>query len=144
MKFYFVGIVKGGYTTLIDPDGKPRIVCFSKKSIAKECVNYMSEYRSSYGVWPDMNLEKPVSRINPDKNAKKRTPQEIINYIEIDKKSKHDLDMMSTTSGVSFFYCHNFNYENDLLRIQLIGQKIDGEISVPYFISRLDHRLKKV
>jgi len=144
MDFHFISIVKGGYINITDPDGKTRILCFSCEYIARNCVNYVSRYRSTYGVWPDLNLNVPVARINPDKTAKKRTPKEIINYIEIDKKNKHDLDVMSTTSGVSYFYCHNFNYENDLLRIQLTGQKIDGEISVPYFITRLDHRLKKV
>ena len=144
MKFYFVGIVKGGYTTLIDPDGKPRIVCFSKKNIAKECVNYMSEYRSSYGVWPDMNLEKPVSRINPDKNAKKRTPENIRKYIFTEQKVKSQLDEMSTGTGVSYFYCHYFEYNDDLLRISISGQKIDGEIDDGYYKSRLDTRLKIV
>ena len=144
MKFYFVGIVKGGYTTLIDPDGKPRIVCFSKKNIAKECVNYMSEYRSSYGVWPDMNLEKPVSRINPDKNAKKRTPENIRKYIFTEQKVKSQLDEMSTGTGVSYFYCHNFHYKDDLLRISISGQKIDGHADDKYYKSRLDTRLKNV
>tara|TARA_R100000322_G_scaffold117307_1_gene75423 strand:+ start:189 stop:623 length:435 start_codon:yes stop_codon:yes gene_type:complete len=144
MKFYFVGIVKGGYTTIIDPDGKPRIVCFSKKNIAKECVNYMSEYRSSYGVWPDMNLEKPVSRINPDKNAKKRTPENIRKYIFTEQKVKSQLDEMSTGTGVSYFYCHNFHYKDDLLRISISGQKIDGHADDKYYKSRLDIRLKIV
>ena len=144
MKFYFVGIVKGGYTTIIDPDGKPRIVCFSKKNIAKECVNYMSEYRSSYGVWPDMNLEKPVSRINPDKNAKKRTPENIRKYIFTEQKVKSQLDEMSTGTGVSYFYCHNFHYKDDLLRISISGQKIDGHADDKYYKSRLDTRLKIV
>ena len=144
MKFYFVGIVKGGYTTIIDPDGKPRIVCFSKKNIAKECVNYMSEYRSSYGVWPDMNLEKPVSRINPDKNAKKRTPENIRKYIFTEQKVKSQLDEMSTGTGVSYFYCHNFHYKDDLLRISISGQKIDGHADDKYYKSRLDTRLKNV
>ena len=144
MKFYFVGIVKGGYTTLIDPDGKPRIVCFSRKNIAKECVNYMSEYRSSYGVWPDMNLEKPVSRINPDKNAKKRTPENIRKYIFMEQKVKSQLDEMSTGTGVSYFYCHNFHYKDDLLRISISGQKIDGRADDKYYKSRLDIRLKIV
>ena len=144
MKFYFVGIVKGGYTTIIDPDGKPRIVCFSKKNIAKECVNYMSEYRSSYGVWPDMNLEKPVSRINPDKNAKKRTPENIRKYIFMEQKVKSQLDEMSTGTGVSYFYCHNFHYKDDLLRISISGQKIDGHADDKYYKSRLDTRLKIV
>ena len=144
MKFYFVGIVKGGYTTIIDPDGKPRVVCFSKKNIAKECINYMSEYRSSYGVWPDMNLEKPISRINPDKTTKKRTPENISKYIFVEQKVKSQLDEMSTGTGVSYFYCHDFSYKDDLLRISISGQKIDGHADDKYYKSRLDTRLKIV
>ena len=41
MKFHFIGIVKGGYTTITDPDGKPRIICFSKKKTANECIDYI-------------------------------------------------------------------------------------------------------
>ena len=144
MKFYFIGILKGGYTTITDPDGKPRIICFSKKSSAKECVNYMSKYRSNYGVWPDMNLENPVSRINPDKTIKKRTYEDIRKYIFTEQKVKSQLDEMSTRSGVSYFYCHYFDYNNDLLRISLTGQKIDGEIDDNYYKTCLDTRLKNV
>tara|TARA_X000000368_G_scaffold198479_1_gene156676 strand:- start:10180 stop:10614 length:435 start_codon:yes stop_codon:yes gene_type:complete len=144
MKFYFIGILKGGYTTITDPDGKPRIICFSKKSSAKECINYMSKYRSNYGVWPDMNLEKPVSRINPDKTVKKRTPENIREYIFTEQMVKSQLDEMSTRSGVSYFYCHGFDYNDDLLRISISGQKIDGEIDDKYYKSRLDTRLKNV
>ena len=144
MEFHFISIIRGGYTTIIDPHGKTRVLCFSREHVARNCVRYISRYRSAYGIWPDMNLNEPTSRINPDINCKKRTPQEIGNYIEIEKKIKHDLDIMSTKSGVSYFYCHDFKYENDLLRIQMTGQEIDGEVSIPYFISRLDYRLKIV
>ena len=144
MKFHFIGILKGGYTTIIDPDGTPRIICFSKKNTAKECIDYMTKYRSSYGVWPDMNLENPVSRINPDKNAKKRTSENIRKYIFTEQKVKSQLDEMSTGTGVSYFYCHHFEYNDDLLRISISGQKIDGKIDDRYYKSRLDTRLKIV
>jgi hypothetical protein len=144
MKFYFIGILRGGYTTITDPEGKPRIICFSNKKISKECINYMSKYRSTYGVWPDMNLEKPVSRINPDKTIKKRTYEDIRKYIFTEQKVKSQLDEMSTRSGVSYFYCHYFDYNNDLLRISLTGQKIDGEIDDNYYKTCLDTRLKNV
>jgi hypothetical protein len=144
MKFHFIGILKGGYTTIIDPDGTPRIICFSKKNTAKECIDYMTKYRSSYGVWPDMNLENPVSRINSDENRKKRTPENIRKYIFTEQKVKSQLDEMSTGTGVSYFYCHYFEYNDDLLRISISGQKIDGEIDDGYYKSRLDTRLKIV
>jgi|TARA_B100001094_G_C18188288_1_gene805379 hypothetical protein len=144
MHFHFIGIVKGGYTTITDPDGKPRIICFSKKKTADKCIDYMSKYRSSYGVWPDMNLEQPVSRINPNINFKKRTPENIREYIFIEEMVKSQLDEMSTGTGVCYFYCHTFAYKDDLLRISLSGQKIDGEIDDRYYKSRLDTRLKNV
>jgi hypothetical protein len=112
--------------------------------MAKECIDYMSKYRSSYGVWPDMNLENPVSRINPDKDVKKRTPENIRKYIFTEQKVKSQLDEMSTGTGVSYFYCHHFEYNDDLLRISISGQKIDGEIDDRYYKSRLDTRLKIV
>mgnify|MGYP006080690671 FL=1 len=144
MQFHFIGIVKGGYTTITDPDGKPRIICFSKKKIADQCIDYMSKYRSSYGVWPDMNLEQPVSRINPTIDFKKRTHENIREYIFIEEMVKSQLDEMSTGTGVCYFYCHTFAYKDDLLRISLSGQKIDGEIDDRYYKSRLDTRLKNV
>ena len=144
MQFHFIGIVKGGYTTITDPDGKPRIICFSKKKIADQCIDYMSKYRSSYGVWPDMNLEQPVSRINSNINFKKRTYENIREYIFIEEMVKSQLDEMSTGTGVCYFYCHDFAYKDDLLRISLSGQKIDGEINERYYKSRLDTRLKNV
>jgi|TARA_R110001606_G_C15343505_1_gene646823 hypothetical protein len=144
MQFHFIGIVKGGYTTITDPDGKPRIICFSKKKIADQCIDYMSKYRSSYGVWPDMNLEQPVSRINSNINFKKRTYENIREYIFIEEMVKSQLDEMSTGTGVCYFYCHDFAYKDDLLRISLSGQKIDGEIDDRYYKSRLDTRLKNV
>ena len=144
MQFHFIGIVKGGYTTITDPDGKPRIICFSKKKIADQCIDYMSKYRSSYGVWPDMNLEQPVSRINPTIDFKKRTYENIREYIFIEEMVKSQLDEMSTGTGVCYFYCHDFAYKDDLLRISLSGQKIDGEIDDRYYKSRLDTRLKNV
>jgi len=49
MQFHFIGITKGGYTTIIDPEGTPRIICFSEKQTARKCISYISEYRSS--IW---------------------------------------------------------------------------------------------
>jgi len=145
MKFQFIGITGcRGYTTITDPDSKPRIICFNKKSVANKCAEYMSKYRSYYGVWPDMNMDKPNSRINPMKDAKKRTPENIREYIFIEQKVKSQLDEMSSGTGVSYFYCHCFEYKDDLLRISITGQKIDGEVNDLYYKSRLDTRLKNV
>ena len=144
MQFHFIGIIRGRYTTITDPDGKPRIICFSKKKIADQCIDYISKYRSSYGVWPDMNLEQPVSRINPTIDFKKRTYENIREYIFIEEMVKSQLDEMSTGTGVCYFYCHDFAYKDDLLQISLSGQKIDGEINERYYKSRLDTRLKNV
>ena len=64
MDFHFISIVKGGYINIIDPDGKSRILCFSCEYNARNCVNYVSRYRSTYGVWPDLNLNDPMQEAN--------------------------------------------------------------------------------
>lgn len=144
MQFHFIGITKGGYTTIIDPDGTPRIICFSEKQTARKCISYISEYRSAYGVWPDMNLQEPVARINADILAKKRTPEEVKKYVYLEEMVKSQLDEMSAGTGISYFYCHNFSYKEDLLRINMSGQKIEGEADDRYYKSRLNTRLKGV
>ena len=74
MQFHFIGIIRGGYTTIIDPDGTPRIICFSERKTARKCIDYITGYRSAYGVWHDMNLQEPIARINADILTKKRSP----------------------------------------------------------------------
>jgi len=143
-QFHFIGIIRGGYATITDPEGKPRIICFSKRETARKCISYISEYRSEYGVWPDTNLQVPVARINPDRLKKKRTPEEIEKYIYLEEKVHSQLNEMSAGTGICYFYCHNFEYNNDLLRISMSGQKIEGEVDDRYYKSRLDTRLKIV
>tara|TARA_B100000287_G_scaffold328071_1_gene312541 strand:- start:1462 stop:1935 length:474 start_codon:yes stop_codon:yes gene_type:complete len=143
-KFHFIGITRGGYATITDPEGKPRMICFSKRETARKCISYISEYRSTYGVWPDTNLQVPVARINPDPLAKKRTPEEIKKYIYLEEKVKSQLNEMSAGTGLCYFYCHTFDYKDDLLRITMSGQKIEGEADDGYYKSRLNIRLKIV
>ena len=144
MQFHFIGIIRGRYTTITDPDGKPRIICFSERKTARKCIDYISKYRSIYGVWPDMNLQEPISHINADILTKKRSPGEVKKYVYLEEKVKSQLDEMSAGTGISYFYCHNFDYKEDLLRINMSGQKIEGEADDRYYKSRLDTRLKNV
>ena len=144
MEFHFIHITRGGYTTMTDPQGRPRMMCFKEARIARNCVRYMCRYRSSFGVWPVMNLSNPVAMIDPDVKKKMRTPQEISKYIHIEEKTKSDLDFMSLATGVSYFYCHEFEYKDDLLRISVRGQEIDGIADQTRYKERLNYRLKNV
>jgi len=144
MQFHFIGITRGGYTTITDPDGAPRVICFRERQTARKCINYISEYRSRYGVWPDMNLQEPIARISIDALTKKRTQEEIKKYIYLEEKVKSQLNEMSAGTGLCYFYCHDFNYNDELLRISMSGQKIEGEVDDRYYKSRLDTRLKGV
>ena len=85
-----------------------------------------------------------IGNLYVTKPVKKRTPENIRKYIFTEQKVKSQLDEMSTGTGVSYFYCHYFEYNDDLLRISISGQKIDGEIDDRYYKSRLDTRLKIV
>ena len=60
MQFHFIGIIRGGYTTIIDPDGTPRIICFSERKTARKCIDYITGYRSS--IWRLARYESTGTR----------------------------------------------------------------------------------
>ena len=58
MKFYFIGVIRGGYTTITDPDGKPRIICFSKKNFY---YNILRNLQDNFPCDQIINAWKPVN-----------------------------------------------------------------------------------
>ena len=46
------------------------------------------------------------------------------------------------TSGLSYFYCHNFECDDDLLNLKLRGQEIDGMVDDEMYKESLECNLK--
>lgn len=143
MQFHFIRIQRGGYATVSDPNSTPRVLCFKTPVHANKYINYLSRYRSKFGKWPIINLGKPVTTVRIDQKFKHRDPEEVMKFILMETKALSDLDQMSMTSGISYFYCHDFEYdEANLMSLSIRGQDIDGAIDETMYKEWLEYNIK--
>lgn len=145
MSFYFVSITRGGLATISDPTEKPRILCFKTEDAANKYVHYLSGYRSKFGLWPSVNLGQRLNKVRVKSEFKSRTPEYVQKFINITSKEKYDLDAISMATGISYFYCHDFEYdESNFMTINFRGQEIDGFVDQASYKDWLEYNLKNV
>lgn len=129
MEFTFVKFkYLNKYVSMVDPHNKSRILTFKTKPLAKYSINKISEFRSEYGVWPELNLTQDMHNCRSKKQLKKRTPLEISEFFEIDTMNQEELLYFLESYRVELFYCHEF----DLIKkngftstLSIRGQEID-------------------
>ena len=142
MEFHFVNVGRANLATIIDPNRVPRAICFKDRVNAVKYVDYLSIHRSKFGYWPNVDLSEPVTKITPKQGAKKRTPDYVKRFIKINTLKEHELNGISMTSGLSYFYCHEFEYDDELLKLNLRGQEIDGMVDDNMYKESLECNLK--
>ena len=142
MEFHFITVGRSNLATITDPTHKPRALCFSKKIQAVKYIDYLSIYRSKFGHWPSVDLSESHTRIEPTVGAKKRTPDYVRKFIKVSTLQQHELNGMSMSSGLSYFYCHNFEYADELTDLRLRGQEIDANIDDDMYKMWLECNLK--
>jgi hypothetical protein len=60
-------------------------------------------------------------------------------------RDRVELDEMSMVSGLSYFYCHDFKYdESKFMTINLRGQEIDGIADQAMYKDWLEYNIKNV
>jgi len=141
MEFHFVGIKSGGAATVMDIHSKPRFICFKEPKTAQVYIKYICEHKAKFGSWPGVDLSSPVTRVNVLPNHKERDPIFYEDLLEIKLKTVEDLDNMSIATGISYFYCHKFAYDN-LFSLSISGQEVDGHVDNFLYRERLDYSLK--
>jgi hypothetical protein len=141
MEFYFVTLKSGGAVTIVDKFSKPRFMCFKETSTAQRYVSYLCEHKAKIGTWPSVNLSTPISQIRVADNHEEQLPDSYRDLLEIKYKTMDDLDNMSIMTGISYFYCHRFEYDN-LTSLSISGQEIDGQVDDFLYREQLDYRLK--
>jgi len=142
MEFHFVNVGRTNLATITDPKHIPRAICFRDRVNAVKYVDYLSTYRSKFGYWPSIDLSEPMTKIIPKEGAKKRTPEYVRKFIKINTLQQHELNGISMTSGLSYFYCHEFDCDDDLLNLKLCGQEIDGMVDDEMYKESLECNLK--
>lgn len=143
MEFHFISISSGASATIIDGRNNPRFICFKDRVCAKKYAGYISEHKAKFGTWPEVNLSTPFVKVRPVYNHIPTDPLDFMNLLEITHRNQDDLDVMSITTGVNYFYCHDFAYE-DLLSLRIRGQDVDGFINDSMFIENLEYNLKNM
>ncbi len=143
MEFHFVGIVSGGSATIIDGRDKPRFICFKDRHSATKYATYISEHKAKFGTWPMVNLGTPFIKVKYSEGHIPTDAENYMNLLEITHRDRDDLDNMSIMTGVNYFYCHMFDYE-DLLSMHMRGQEIDGYVDEFLYRENMDYNIKNM
>jgi len=145
MEFHFIRMKpNNGYVTIVDPKKKPRMMCFKNKLDARKCVRHIAYFRSKYGVWPNMDLSDPDTKINSPIKFKKRKPSEIARYMDIETLYMEDLERLSLSANASLMYCYSFEAlpESDsFLSLSFSGQEIDLEVDEHVYRTKMNLHL---
>ena len=129
MEFHFVTVGRNNISTITDPSKTPRAICFKSRVHAVKYVDYLSNYRSKFGEWPKIDLSVPMIKIEMDADFKKRTPEYVRKFIRITTKDYDELETTAMRCGLSYFYCHEFDYNEDtLLTLKMRGQEMNADI----------------
>ena len=133
------------YLSLIDPHKKARYICFSNKNTADTFVEYVTTFRSKHGHWPVLDMSQKIKTVKSLTGIKKRTPEELKEYLSYETFDFEQIDEMSKRSNVSYIHITNFTYipngeENQI--VSFSGQEWDGHADDVMFRDLLEFNLK--
>ena len=94
-------------------------------------------------MWPTVNLSTPFAELRLRDNKETMTSEDYMDILEIKEKTLSDIEKLSIMTGISYFYCHRFGYE-DLMSVFLSGQDMDGEADDFMYREHLDYSLKNM
>ena len=145
MEFNFIGIKSGGAATILDSERKPRFICFKELPVANRYVTYICRHKAKFGKWPCVDLSNPFLKLELPQDHHEQNYEDYMDLLEIKKKTWEDLDNLSLMMGISYFYCHEFNYNQDnLLSISIRGQDMDAKVDGFLYREQLDINLKNM
>jgi len=133
------------YLSLVDPNKKSRFVCFKDRRTANVFVDYVTHFRSKHGHWPNMDMSNRFATVRSKHGIKKRTPEELKNYLELQAFDFDNIDEMAKRANISFICVTNFAFIPDGNEQQLVsfsGQEWDGEADEVAYRDLLEFNLK--
>ena len=145
MEFHFIKLnVNGTYLTLVDPLSKPRYICFSDRTRARECVNYVSLFRSKYGVWPCFDMSKRSRKLESNTHVKQRTPEQVKRYLDIETYDFNTIDRIASRTNASFYCVLRFETEDieNTESISMSGQEMDAVVDDIAYRNLMNFSLK--
>ena len=144
MEFYFIKLnINGTYLTLVDPSSKPRYICFSQRDKAGDCIDYVSSFRSRYGVWPAFDMSKGQRKLESS-SIKSRTPEQVKCYLDLETYDFSTIDKIASRTNTSFYCVLRFDTEMDknIESISMAGQEMDAVVDKLAYKDLLEFSLK--
>ncbi len=141
--FYFVSLRHVGSATILDGKAKSRFICFKDNKIAHNYASYISEHRAEFGKWPCVNLSMPMIPVEKVNHYFERDSETYKGLLEVTYKNRQDLDDLSIMSGIEYFYCHTFEYD-DVMSFKMSGQEVDAVVDEMLYREMLDYSLKNM
>jgi hypothetical protein len=133
------------YLSLVDPNKKTRFVCFQDRETADTFVDYVTNFRSKHGFWPNMDMSNRYARVRSKTGIKKRTPEELKDYLSLESFDYENIEDMASRTNVSFICVTSFAYVPDGIEQQIVsfsGQEWDGEADDVAYRDLLEFNLK--
>ena len=147
MDFHFIKLnYNGTYLTLVDPNSKPRFVCFAEKEVAMTCIDYAAGFRARNRIWPSLDMSSPNSKLEIKEEIQfpYGTPKIIKRSLQIESYDLGTIDLLARKTNISFYCILNFDVQfyDDTETISLSGQEMDGMASPEDFGEWMDFSLK--
>ncbi len=147
MDFHFIKLnYNGTYLSLVDPNMKPRFVCFAEKSVTNKCIDYMADFRSRNRIWPSLDMSTENRKIVMGEKIMfpYGTPRIIKRSLEIESFDFNTLDKIASKSNISFYCILRFDvlFGDDTESLSMSGQEMDGMANPEDFGEWMDFSLK--
>lgn len=145
MEFHLVKLnLNGTYLSLVDPTAQPRYMCFAERDKAVKCIEYVSVFRSKYGVWPIFDMHRGQRKLESGTSVKLRTPEQLKNYLDIETYDFETLDQMSSRTNSSFYCVLRFDtmMVRNIESVSMGGQEMDAVVDEDSYRDILELNLK--
>ena len=136
--------VNDTHLLLVDPNSKPRYMCFVDPKVAQSCIDHVATFRSKHGIWPCFDMSESKRQLSANNIGKSKTPEMIKKYMELDIFSVEEINEMARKTNISFYSVLSFSGESNLNveSINLSGQELDGYADPFEFRDLLEFNLK--
>ena len=128
------------YTSIVDPKGTPRFVCFPEEVVARKCIKQMCQHRCEYGSWPSVDFTQQIATIKSKPPSRKRKLEDLERWFVVENMNQEEFSNFAAGSGAQFFYCHEFRLlpsSNNTVNVSLRGQEIVVEEDIELYRNRL-------
>jgi len=132
------------FLTMVDPEGKPRVVTFKDRSTAEHAVQYMSRFMAKHGEWPVMDLSPESNLHKVMKKEKPGDPETEALLLDVVGYEQGDVERIAMSTNVDFVWVHTFDvlptrHYGMIEQVAFSGNEINAMVDDDCFRDTLEH-----